>query len=224
MSALTAGVLYLVGMLAGLLSVAPAVDAPDHLARTAADARRIHVAAGAQLAMGAAYAGAAVALYALVREHGPLPALGFLLFGLLGGILAVPGAALLLALLGLSRRYQSATPAEAVRMASVGRSLRRARDLTNHVATILALGAAGALLYGLMLEAGLGPGWLAVWGLAGVAAAVVAACLVLAGASEVRSGAYLALTLPLAAQQVALAVWLIAEGLSPAAGAALTMR
>ena len=68
--------------------------------------------------------------------------------------------------------------------------------------------------HGVLYRAKLIARWLSVWGFIGLALAMSASLLVLSRLTEVVTTTYLTLTVVLALQQVALAVWLIVKGLN----------
>jgi len=76
----------------------------------------------------------------------------------------------------------------------------------------------GATLYYLVFyRSQLIPRWLSVWGLAGTVLGLVAGLLVLFQSIAVLSGTQVVLNLPIAVQEMVLAVWLIVKGFSPKA-------
>ena len=76
----------------------------------------------------------------------------------------------------------------------------------------------GATLYYLVFyRSQLIPRWLSVWGLAGTVLGLVAGLLVLFQSIAVLSSTQVVLNLPIAMQEMVLAVWLIVKGLSPKA-------
>ena len=63
------------------------------------------------------------------------------------------------------------------------------------------------------------PRWLSVWGLAGTVLGLAAGLLVLFRSIAVPSGPQVVLNLPIAVQEMVLAVWLIVKGFNPKAQA-----
>lgn len=212
-----AGVLFLVGIAAGVLSVVGAADGPDYL--QAVTANRGQVIAGAlfQCIMAVAYVGAAVALHTVLRRHAPSAAAGFLGLRVASGVLNILGAIVLLLLLGLSARYVSAGAPASSYYQTLGDLLRYGRDLTNHFAVIVVLCLADAMYYWIAYRARLVPRWLTIWGFIGLAFAVGASLLVFGGIIEVVTSTYLTLTAFLGLQQLVLAMRLIIKGFDTAA-------
>ena len=107
-AATIAGVLFLVGTAAGVLSIVRAADGPDYLRAVAANGSRLVAGVLFQCVTAAAYVGMAIALYPVLRRYGPTAAAGFLGFRIAAGILNVVGALVLLLLLDLSNQFVGA--------------------------------------------------------------------------------------------------------------------
>lgn len=213
-----AGALHLAGLVAGVLSVVGVIDAPDYLHRAGEHETQVVVGALFQSAMSFAYIGVAVALYAVLRRHSPTAAAGFLGCRIAGGLLNLVGVTLLLLLLELSTRFLEAGAPASSHFQTLGALLQRGRDLTNHVAMILILGFGDGMFYWVLHRARLVPRWLSGWGFLGLALAVAASLLVLSGRLTVVTSTYMLLNAPLALQQLVLAIWLIAKGVSTRTG------
>jgi len=208
----SAGLLHLVGMIAGVLSISPGVDGPDFITAAAADKTQVMAAALFQIVMMAAYVGFAVVLYPLLKKHSQSLAAGFFGFRIIGGAFILLGALLLPLLVSVSSEFVHGANAGEAHLLSLGRLLRTGRDLVNHVGMILASGVGSLLLYALLFRARWVPRWLSVWGLLGVVLAIVASLLVLFDLVAVVTPPYLALNLPLVGQEFVFAVFLIARG------------
>ena len=103
-AAITAGVLFIIGTAAGVLSVAGAADGPGYLRDVGANGTQVIIAALFQLVTASAYVGVAIALHPVLRRYGPTAAAGFLGFRIAAGVLNMLGAIILLLLLDLSIR------------------------------------------------------------------------------------------------------------------------
>ena len=212
-AAITAGVLFIIGTAAGVLSVAGAADGPGYLHDVAASGTQVIIAALFQLVTASAYVGVAIALHPVLRRYGPTAAAGFLGFRIAAGVLNMLGAIILLLLLELSIRFVGAGAPDASYFETVGGLLRVGRDGMNHVAMMLALIVGDALYYWLLYRARLVPRWLSGSGFIGLAFAMVASLLVMSRLIEVVTPVYLSLMAVLGLQQMALAAWLIVRGL-----------
>ena len=90
------------------------------------------------------------------------------------------------------------------------------RDLRDSAGTVgvLAFCAGATLYYLIFYRSQLIPRWLSVWGLAGTVLCLTAGLLVFFQSIAVLSGTQVALSLPIAVQEMVLAVWLIVKGFS----------
>jgi len=212
-AAVTAGVLFLVGTAAGVLSISGAADGPNYLREVAANGTQVIGAALFQLVTAGAYVGVGVALHPVLRRFSPTAAAGFLGFRIAAGILNMLGALILLLVLDLSIRFVGAGTPVASYFETVGALLRSSRDGLNHVAMMLALVAGDAMYYWVLHRYRLVARWLSGWGFVGLALTMVASLLVMGRLIEVVTPVYAGLMAVLGLQQLALAIWLIAKGL-----------
>jgi hypothetical protein len=80
---------------------------------------------------------------------------------------------------------------------------------------ILALSVGGLMFNFLLYQAKLVPGWLSVWGFNGSIVAILASLLVMFHIIDIISTVYMVLFLPIALQEMVLAIWLIVKGFNP---------
>jgi hypothetical protein len=73
------------------------------------------------------------------------------------------------------------------------------------------------MYYWVFYRSRLVPRWLSAWGLVAVTTVMVSGLLVMLGLVEPMSPPQLVMALPIAVQEMVLAVWLIARGFNPAA-------
>ncbi|MDH4247093.1 MAG: DUF4386 domain-containing protein [Deltaproteobacteria bacterium] len=207
--------LHLIVMASGILSVAPSVDGPDFLVAVAANETQVMRAAFCQMVMMVAYVGFAIVLLPQLKKRGEGLTFGFLSFRVIGGAFILLGVILLPLLVLVSREFVAGGPSEAAYLPSLGGLLRVGRDLVNHVGFIVASSLGSLFLYSLLYRSRLVPRWLSVWGLAGAILALVASLLVLFDWVEVVTATYVALNVPIAAQEFMFAIWLIGKGFDP---------
>lgn len=212
-----AGALFIIGTAAGLLSIAPAVDAPDYLTGIAENSRKVLAAAFFQFVMAAAYLGFAMSLYPILRKHNEGIAFGFVGFRFMAGVFNVVGVIGILLLLTLSQDYIKSGISDSSYYQLVGGLLRAGRDFVNHVAMVLAQSVGGMLYYYIFYQAKLVPRWLSGWGMVGAAMAIAASFFVMFRFIEIITPIYIALNLPVAVQEMTLAIWLLVRGFSPVA-------
>jgi Domain of unknown function (DUF4386) len=210
--AILAGVLYFLGLIAGVFSVVPVIDLPDYLVQISAHAGQVIRGAFFQFLMMAAYVGIAITLYPILQKHNASLALGYVGFRLVAAAFIVIGVILLLLLLALSQEFSKAGAPGAAHFQTIGEILRTGRDLVNHVGMILVLSMGGLLFNALLYQTNLVPRWLSGWGLVGTAVTIAASFLFMFRTIDLLTSVYL--NFPLALQEIVFAVWLIAKGVN----------
>jgi hypothetical protein len=210
------GVLYIIGTLAGVLSMivsAGLLDAPDYLNVVASNAGRAQLVALLVLVMGLPLAMVPALMFPILKRQNEALAIGYVIFrGALEGLIYVLMAMCWFLLVIVARQYADSAAAVASQFSSLGILLVKAHDPINAIGcTVFSLGA--LMFYYLLFQARLLPRWLSGWG-------IVAAVLYLAAGLIAMFGPYLVpLLMPLALQEMVMAVWLIAKGFSPSATA-----
>lgn len=110
--------------------------------------------------------------------------------------------------------------------ASANASADLVRDLRDSAGCVgfLAFCTGATLYYLVFYRSRLIPRWLSAWGLAGMVLSVVSGLLVLFQSIAGLSSTQVVLNLPIAVQEMVLAVWLIVKGFSPKARPAAQAR
>lgn len=138
-------------------------------------------------------------------------ALGAVAFRLIEGVFYALSAAGTMIVVSLSGQLTAGTSANAP--ADLVRDLRDSAGCVGYLAFCT-----GATLYYLVFyRSRLIPRWLSAWGLAGTVLGLVSGLLVLFQSIAVLSSTQVVLNLPIAAQEMVLAVWLIVKGFSSTA-------
>ena len=207
-----AGVLYIVGIVAGILSISTAIDAPDYLLKASANKNQVLLASLFQFIWTISYIGFAVILYPVFRKYKESLALGFLSFRIIAAVLNIIGFVILLLILSLSQEFVKAGAPDLSYFQITGDLLRSGRDFVNHVAMILASCVGGLMFYSLLYHSKLIPRWLSICGLSGTILTIFASLLIMFGMTDVLTSTYLGLNLPLIILELVLAVWLVVKG------------
>jgi hypothetical protein len=207
-----AGVLLISGMVAGMLSVAPAIDAPDFLMKASANANQVIIGAIFQFIMSVSYLGVAIVLYPILKKLNDTLALGFLGFRIVAAVFVIVGAVILILILTLSQEFVNASSQDLSYFHVLGNLLRTGRDMVNHVFMILALSIGGLMFYIILFQTRLVPAWLSVWGFSGTVLTMLASLLVLFRSIDIITPVYIILNLPMALLEVSIAIWLIVKG------------
>ena len=197
------GVLFIIGTMAGVLSLLvtdPLVNTPDYLARIAANPAQMALGALLVLVMGFALAMVPVLFYPIGRRYSEVLAMGYIVFrGALETVTYMISALGWLFLIALGRT-SAAAPASFV---------RTAEGLIWDQVIALPFVVGAIMFYYLLYEHRLVPRWLSIWGLVGAVLYLGAPLTNMFGVTSLG-----ALMAPLALQEMVLAVWLIAKGFS----------
>jgi hypothetical protein len=213
-TAVIVGVLFITATAANLLSTSltrSLVDAPDYLRSLSASGDQILV--GALLALIAALASAsiAIALYPVLQRCNAGLALGSVGFRLIEGVFYIVDIIGLLLLLTLSQAFVKAgTPGDSY-FQTVGTLIQAGREWANFVVGVSAFSLGALMYYAVLYQSRLIPRWLAGWGVLGAVCSLVAAVSILFGLTP-YSLPMIVLILPIAIQEMALAIWLIVKG------------
>ncbi|MFA6127708.1 MAG: DUF4386 domain-containing protein [Bacteroidales bacterium] len=218
-----AGALIIIGTLAGILSIAPAIDASDYLLKASANANQVLYGALFQFIMTVTYAGFAITLYPILRKHDESLAIGFLSFRIIAAVLNIIGFISLLLLLSLSQQFVRASAPDSSYFQTLGDLLRSGRDFVNHIAMILAVSVGNLMFYFLLYQTKLIPRWLSIWGMAGTIFTIFASLLIMFNIIGIITTIYLSLNLPLILFDLVLAIWLIVKGFDSIETAAITV-
>jgi Domain of unknown function (DUF4386) len=219
--AIVAGLLFILATVAALVAalLAPVLTGSELLDKVAGD--QSAVAAGALLYLVAAFAsvGIAVALYPVIRELNAGLAVGSVVFRTLEAAMYIAAAVSLLSVMTLGPQLGSAGAADRSSSLVAAELLVSLRDHATLMG-VFAFSLGAGLYYVALFGSRLIPRWLSGWGIAGVA--LMAAACVLSLFSDQPVTGYVALILPIAAQEMVLALWLIGRGFgrSPSRAAA----
>ncbi|MCU6710486.1 DUF4386 domain-containing protein [Paenibacillus sp. J5C_2022] len=222
-SAVIIGVLFIAGLVTGIFSVVPVIDGADYLVKASTNETQVLLGAFSQLLMVIAYVGIPILLYPIVSNHHKGIALGSVAFGIMAGVFIVLGVIILLLLLALSHHFAIAGTAHESYYQALGELLREGRDLVNHVATTLAFVIAMFLFNCQLYRTELIPRWLSLSGLIGSALSILASLLFMLGSIGLDT-AYMLLNVPIAIQQLVVALWLILKGFKECSGEEVSQK
>jgi deazaflavin-dependent oxidoreductase (nitroreductase family) len=217
--AVVAGVAFIiatVAQLAGVALYAPILNAPDYLTKISANESQVLLGTFLYFIGAVACTGIALALYPVLRRYNEGLALGSVAFRTIEGALYVLSAVGLMLLVTLSREFVTAGAPASSAYDVQGVLLKAGRDWLGPVA-VLTFGLGGLMYYLVFYQSRLVPRWLSAWGLVAIALVMVSGLLVMLRLTEPLSTTQVVLALPIAVQEMVLAVWLIAKGFNPSA-------
>jgi hypothetical protein len=222
------GVLFIIGTVAGVLSVvftSSILNNTNYLHKVSANANQIALGALFVLVMGLALAMVPVVIFPVLKKHNEILALGYVVFrGALETCTYLVIVVSWLLLIVLSQEYATTATSNAPYFHTLGSLFLKAAEIgATTTAIIFPLGA--IMLYVVFYQSKLIPRWLSVWGLIGVILHFVFTGLAgMFGLTSSMSQIWDVLNLPIFFQEMVMAVWLIAKGFNPTALASLSSK
>lgn len=214
-TAIIVGVLFIIGTVAGILSVVfstSILDGPDFLIKVSANENQFMKAALFVLTMGLALAMVPVMLFPIFKKYNEAIALGYVVFrGALETVTYIAMVITWLFLLILSQEYVKAGAPDASYFQTLGTLLLKGNDLISTILIIVfSLGA--LMLYYLFYQSKLIPRWISVWGFIAIILHLVTGFLILFHLMSPFSTINTIMNLPIFLQEMVMAVWLIVKG------------
>lgn len=212
-TALAVGLLFISATAASLLGTAiePALTGTDYLTRVSENVIRVSGGGFLELMAAGTSAGIAISLYPVLKKWNGTLALGAVVFRAIEAVMYMLGAVSMLSLLKVAQQFTQAAGADRAWLQAIGDSLIAVRQEAV-LAGVFAFVVGAFMYYYAFFRSGLLPRWLSGWGIAGVLLMFVACLSALFSRSPVTS--YTILILPIAAQEIVMAIWLIARGFS----------
>ncbi len=213
------GALFIVATAASIASVPflASINDSNYLVDVSANGNQVMV--GVLLAFIAAIASASIAisLYPTLKKYNGGLALGAVGFRLIEGALYIAGITGLAVLLALSQEFVKAGAPNSSYFQTVGVLLLAGYHWVYYVGAVLAFCLGALMYYIIFYQTKLVPRWLSGWGLVGAILLIIAAMLIMFGVIGPLSTSQAVLVLPIAVQEMVLAVWLIVKGFNPSA-------
>lgn len=206
------GILYVIGTVAGILSlvfVGPILGDPNYLSKISENQTQIVIGCLLVLTMGFSLAMMSVMLFPVLKKHNEALALGVVVFrGTLEAVMYIAAVLCWLLLLTVSREYVKAGAADVSAFQTLGTLLLKADDQIGSILSIVfSLGA--LMIYYVFYRSKLIPRWLSGWGMIAAIPYLAAGLIAMFGTNlEI-------LMMPLALQEMVMAVWLIVKGFDP---------
>ena len=217
--AIIAGVLFITATAASILSLPflESINATNFLVSVSANGDQVTI--GALLAFIAAVASASIAisLYPVLKKYNEGLALGAVGFRIIEGVFYIVGVMGLLLLLTLSQEFVKAGAPDSSYFQTLGALLLAGYHWVGNVGSLLAFCLGALMYYYIFYQTRLVPRWLSVWGLLGATLCMVAGMLVMFRLIDPLSTFQVVLALPIAVQEMVLAVWLIVKGFNSTA-------
>jgi len=203
------GILFIIGTVAGILSnvfLGPFLNDPELLSSIPANRNKIVIGSLLVLTMGLSLSIMPVFLYPILKKFNEPLALGAVVFrGVLEAVIYIMQALLVLLLIPLSQEFMAADSASISVYQHLGAFFMSADAWFGYILSIVfSLGA--LMIYYVFYQSRLIPRWLSVWGLIGGLLYFAYPMLGMFGND------FGLLMLPLALQEMVMALWLIIKG------------
>jgi len=210
------GVLFIIGTVAGVLSVIftkSILTDENYLLKVAANETQILIGAFFVLLMGFALAMVPVVMFPVLKKTNEVLALGYVVFrGALETVIVMAVAISMLLLIPLSQEYVKAGAPDPSYFQTLGALLQGVADLPL-TALIFSIGA--LMFYTVLYQSNLIPRWLSVWGLIAITLHLATVFLLIFNLQTEFSVSNIVMNLPIFLQEMVMAVWLIVKGVNP---------
>ena len=214
-TAIVVGVLFIAATVLSLMSssiLGSIIGTPNYLTNVSANGNQTILGALLELAAAISVMLIPAVMFPVFKQQSEGMALGYFGFRILESVTLIVGAISSLLLLTLSQQYVNAGAPAVSSFQISGALLLGARNWAFPL-NPLVFGPGALILYSVMYQANLIPRWLSIWGLIGAAMVFVFGLLGMFG------NILIFLAIPIAVQEMVMAVWLIVKGFQPSASA-----
>ncbi len=209
------GVLFITATVASIVAtfgfLEPILNAPDYPISVSANESQWIIGVLIDAINSAAVIAIAVVLFPILKKHNEALALGYVASRIIESVILIVGHISLLLLLTLSQEYVQAGAPDASYFQTLGTLLLAAYEWTWLLGPMIVLSLTALILNYILYQTKLVPRFISVWGLIGATLMLAAGVLGVFGLSRF-STITIILTLPLALNEMVLAVWLIVKG------------
>lgn len=226
-SARIVGVLFLLAAVTAVIGVLlynPILNSSNYLVNGAAHANQVILGALMELFLVVSAIGTATTMFPILRKYNETIALWHVCFRFLEAIVITVGLISVLALLTLSREFVAAGAVDVSSINAVGVSLIAIHDWTFMLGPLFLLGINTIMYSYIFYKTKLVPRFLSILGITGAISVFICALLVMFGVIEQVSFWGGILALPVAANEMILAVWLIVRGFNESALSSLSAK
>ncbi|SDM84524.1 DUF4386 domain-containing protein [Bacillus sp. OK048] len=221
------GVLFIlaaVSAIIGLLLYDPILNEPDYLIKGSERGNQVVLGAVMELILVVAAIGTATTMFPLLRKYNETIALWHLCFRFLEAIVITIGIISILSLLTLSREYVAAGFPDIAFYQASGTLLKATHDWTFLLGPNFLLGINTMMYSYIFYKTKLVPRFIPILGMTGATLVFICSFLVMFGLIEQLSIWGGLLALPVAANEMILAVWLLTKGFNESAIDSLTAK
>ncbi|TFE22816.1 DUF4386 domain-containing protein [Cohnella luojiensis] len=208
------GVLFIlaaVTAIIGLLLYDPILNGPDYLIKGSEHSNQVILGALMELILVVSAVGTATTMFPLLRKYNETIALWHVCFRFLEAVIITVGVISVLSLLTLSREFVAAGAPDTASFQASGILLKAIHDWTFLLGPLFMLGINTMMYSYIFYKSKLVPRFIPILGMTGATLVFINALLVMFGVVE-QISVWGLLALPIAANEMILAVWLIVKG------------
>lgn len=214
-TAIIAGVLFITATVAyslGVFLLDQILRASDYLTKASENENQVIIGSILVLIDSVAVAGIVIVIYPILKKHNETLAFGYAGARIIESVLFIVNVIAILTLLTLSQEFVNTGSLDSFYYQTLGTVLLAAGDWAFWLGFGLAFGLSALILNFVLYRSKFIPRWLSGWGFVGAALVLANFSLQLFNNNPVEI-----LYLPIAAQEMAFAVWIIAKGFNPSA-------
>jgi len=206
------GILIICSFVFGIFSIEPSIDSSDYLHTVIDSILSVKLALISQLLLSCTYITIAVMTFNVIVKFDSEMSYGYLVTKSIAQVFNILGTIFIIAIVVLSKLYSESSAENLSSYVLIGEVLKSTRDYVNHVIMILMNNVALFIFSLIAFRYRIVPRWISLLGFFGSVVSVFASILVLFNSIDVVTMEYLLLNVPVALQDLILAVFLIFYG------------
>jgi hypothetical protein len=221
------GVLFILAAVTaviGLILYDPILNGPDYLIKGSEHANQVILGALMELILVATAIGTATTMFPILGKYNEAIALWHVCFRFLEAVIITVGVISVLSLLTLSREFVAAGAPDTASFQASGTLLKAVHDWTFLLGPLFMLGINTMMYSYIFYKSKLVPRFIPILGMTGATLVFICALLVMFGVIQQVSVWGGILALPVAANEMILAVWLIVKGFNESALASMSAK
>ncbi|PLS18160.1 DUF4386 domain-containing protein [Bacillus sp. M6-12] len=221
------GVLFILAAVTAVIGLNlynPILKEPDYLIKGSEHANQVILGAVMELILVVSAIGTATTMFPILRKYNETIALWHVCFRFLEAIVITVGVISVLSLLTLSREFAAAGAPDTASFQASGILLKAVHDWTFMLGPLFMLGINTMMYSYIFYKTKLVPRFISNLGMTGAALVFICALLVMFGVIQQISFWGAILAVPVAANEMILAVWLIVKGFNESALASMPVK
>ncbi len=226
-SAKIVGVLFILAAVTAIIGLKlydPILKGPDYLLNGSEHANQVILGALMELILVVSAVGTATTMFPILRKYNETIALWHVCFRFLEAIIITIGVISVLSLLNLSREYVVAGAPDIASYQTSGILLKAIHDWTFMLGPLFMLGINTLMYSYIFYKSKLVPRFISSLGITGAIVVFIYALLVMFGVIQQISVLGAIMALPVAVNEIILAVWLIVKGFNESALASISVK